>query len=89
MRPILPSRRTLVIAIFAICAGCITIRASWAAQQADSQQAGAQKKARAVGVVKSITGNTITLQTDSGSEMAVSVQPSTRLVRMEPGQTDL
>jgi hypothetical protein len=39
--------------------------------------------------VKSVTGNTITLQTDTGAEVAVSIQPNTRLVRMGPGQTDL
>ncbi len=61
----------------------------WAAPQAEPQQPGAAKKARVVGVVKAITGNTITLQTDTGSEVAVALQPSTRLLRMEPGQTDL
>ena len=59
-------------------------------QQADSaQQTAAPKKARVVGAVKSISGNVITLQTDSGSEVSVTIEPSTRLVRMEAGQTDL
>ncbi|HEY1732326.1 MAG TPA: DUF5666 domain-containing protein [Terriglobales bacterium] len=47
------------------------------------------KKSRAVGAVKAISGNSITLQTDAGTEMTVTIQPTTRLVRMEPGQTDL
>ena len=44
---------------------------------------------RAVGSVKSITGSTVTLTTDAGSEVNVVIQPTTRLVRMAPGQTDL
>jgi hypothetical protein len=60
------------------------------AQQGDvAQQAGAPKKARVVGVVKSVNGSAVTLTTDSGSEINVILQPTTRLARMAPGQTDL
>lgn len=45
--------------------------------------------ARAVGTVKAITGNVITLATDSGSEVEVKVQESTRMLRAEPGQKSL
>ena len=59
-------------------------------QQADgASQTAAPKKARAVGAVKSVSGNVITLQTDSGTEVGVTIGPGTRLVRMEAGQTDL
>ncbi len=47
------------------------------------------KRARAVGTVKSISGNTVTLATDTGAEINVVIGPTTRLVRMEPGQSDL
>lgn len=57
--------------------------------QSDASQQTATKKVRAVGAVKAISGNSITLQTDAGSEMTVAMQATTRLVRMEPGQTDL
>jgi len=60
------------------------------AQQSNAaQESNAPKRARVVGVIKSIDANTITLTTDSGSEVKVTVAPTTRLVRMEPGQTDL
>jgi hypothetical protein len=62
---------------------------SWAREQADASPQTAVKKSRAVGAVKAISGNSITLQTDAGTEMTVTIQPTTRLVRMEPGQTDL
>jgi len=44
---------------------------------------------RPVGTVKSINGNAVTVTTDSGSDFAVLVQPSTRVLRMAPGQKDL
>ena len=53
------------------------------------QPEGAAKKTRVVGVIKSVTANTITLTTDSGSEINVLIAPTTRLLRMAPGQTDL
>jgi hypothetical protein len=46
-------------------------------------------KVRTVGTIKSISANAITLATDSGSEITILIQPSTRLLRMAPGQTDL
>ena len=44
---------------------------------------------RPVGTVKAISGNTITVTTDSGTEILVRVQPSTRIVRPAPGPKDL
>ena len=44
--------------------------------------------AKAVGTVKSITGNSIVLTTDSG-EVTVTLSDSTRILRASPGQTDL
>ena len=46
-------------------------------------------KAKVVGTIKSLSGNSVTLATDSGSEVTVAIQPSTRVLRMAPGQTDL
>jgi len=42
-----------------------------------------------VGVVKAISGNTITLATDAGPTIDIMVQDSTRLLRISPGQKDL
>lgn len=42
-----------------------------------------------VGTVKAISGNSVTLATDSGSTLAVTIQDSTRMVRTLPGQKDL
>lgn len=59
------------------------------AQQAGASQQSAAKRTRVVGVVKAVNGNTITLATDAGPEINVILQPATRLMRLEPGQTDL
>lgn len=44
--------------------------------------------AKAVGTVKSVTGNSIVLTTDSG-EVTVTIAETTRILRASPGQTDL
>lgn len=44
--------------------------------------------AKAVGTVKSITGNSIVLTTDAG-EVTVNLTDSTRILHTSPGQTDL
>ena len=60
------------------------------AQKEGTQPTTAPKsRVRAVGTIKSITGNSITVTTDTGAEVNVVIQPSTRLVRSVPGQTDL
>src|SRR5271170_3501345 len=44
---------------------------------------------RPVGTVKAIVGNAITMTTDAGAEITVTVQDSTRLIKTAPGQKDL
>jgi hypothetical protein len=53
------------------------------------QQAPPGSAVRPVGVIKSVHGNSVTLTTDSGSELNILVQDSTRLLRTAPGQKDL
>lgn len=45
--------------------------------------------ARAVGVVKSVQSGLLMLTSDAGGEIAVTLAESTKLLRVEPGQTDL
>jgi hypothetical protein len=53
-------------------------------------QAAAQTPvAKQVGVVKSISGNALTLTTDSGTDLTVQVVSNAKMVRVAPGQTDL
>src|SRR6266852_841526 len=77
----------------AICLGFSTGGAagSPAAQAPAGQQRSTQTSAaaRPVGTVKSISGNTIIVTTDSGGDMIVQVQEATKLVRIAPGHKDL
>jgi hypothetical protein len=45
--------------------------------------------AKEVGAIKKIDGSAITLTADSGSDFTVSVQGPTKILQIEPGQTDL
>jgi hypothetical protein len=45
--------------------------------------------ARHIGTVKGIADKTMTLATDSGSEVSIVIQESARVLRAEPGQSDL
>ena len=44
---------------------------------------------KAVGTVKSVSGNSVVLTTDSGADQSVTFTDSARIVRAVPGQTDL
>jgi hypothetical protein len=66
----------------ALAAALMVSASSWAQQAATSV-------ARSLGTVKSISGNSITLATDAGAEVNVSVQPDAKLIRTAPGRKDL
>jgi hypothetical protein len=75
---------------------CLSFSAGSAADsQSPQAQAGQQPSSqtpaasRPVGTIKAISGNTITLTTDAGSDVTVQVQDATKLVRIAPGQKDL
>jgi hypothetical protein len=61
-------------------------------QQSQGQQpdtATTTSESRAVGKVKIVTGNVVTITTDAGADASFRVSDSTRLLRVEPGQKDL
>lgn len=59
------------------------------AQPQGTQAATPGSISRAVGTVKLVNGNTITLVTDSGTEVNVLIQDSAKLLKTAPGQKDL
>jgi hypothetical protein len=54
-----------------------------------AQDSGQPAVAKRIGAIRAIHGNVITLAPDSGAEVAVTVQPSARLLRLVPGEKDL
>jgi hypothetical protein len=57
--------------------------------QAPQAARGQAAAAKSVGTVKAISGKNITLAAEGGGDVAVVVQDGARLLRIEPGQTDL
>jgi hypothetical protein len=60
--------------------------------EADQQSAPAaapNPATRPVGTIKTISGKTIVLTTDAGTEVMIQVQDDARLLRIEPGEKDL
>jgi hypothetical protein len=45
--------------------------------------------ARVVGTIQAISGNSLTVISDSGTPSAVIVEPATKFLQIEPGKTDL
>ena len=59
------------------------------ARAQQTQQPAASGAAKPIGTVKAISGQTITLTSDAGPMFSVTVQDSTRFLRIEPGAKDL
>ncbi len=62
---------------------------SMGSAQEAGQQAASPKAPPAVGTIKTISGNALTLSTDSGSEVKVIIAADAKLVRVPPGSKDL
>ena len=88
MRLFFKSRSRSFASAAALLAGLFAFTGQ-AQQGSAPQDSTAPKRARVVGAVKSIDGNVVTLTTDAGSEVKITIQPATRVLRMAPGQTDL
>jgi len=58
-------------------------------QEAQQSSVASAAQGKAVGKVKVVAGNVITLTTDAGADIAVQISDGTRLLRVEPGQKDL
>ena len=91
MRSIVAGRNvTAALAVAVVAMLFLTPLYLRAAQDTSTQQpAPSASKVKTVGTIKSISTNAVTLTNDSGSEIMILIQPSTRLLRMAPGQTDL
>src|ERR1700722_2479632 len=67
---------------------CVSVGAH-ATSTAASASPQAAATSKAVGTVKSISGNSIVLAAESGADTNVVVQDGARLLQIEPGETDL
>ena len=58
-------------------------------QQGSAEPAGAGSVARRIGSIKAIAGGNIRLTPDSGPQVEVSVDPTTQILRIAPGEKNL
>jgi hypothetical protein len=79
---------TVVFAVIG-ASGLTLLPAGFASVTDQAQDAGQPAVAKRIGIIKSINGTAITLAPDSDSEIAVTVQPNARLLRIAPGEKDL
>src|SRR5271154_6618049 len=70
---------SLMVALFA-CSGVLV---------AQTPTASAPAAARQIGTVKAVAGGSLTLTTDAGQEVVVSVADGARVLQLAPGSTDL
>jgi Domain of unknown function (DUF5666) len=82
-----PMRLPMVCALAIVFGVTTNARPASASASSPSPQAAANSKA--VGTVKSISGNSIVLAAEGGSDTSVVVQDGARLLQIEPGETDL
>jgi len=79
---------TVVFAVIG-ASGLTLLPAGFASVTDQAQDVGQPAVAKRIGIIKSINGTAITLAPDSDSEIAVTVQPNARLLRIAPGEKDL
>ena len=59
------------------------------AGQDAGQATGQAAVAKRIGAIKAINGNGLTLSAEGGAEVAVTIEPNARILRMAPGEKDL
>ena len=83
-------KRKRLIVLVAVVAMFMASASAVSAPVARAQETGAQPAiAKRIGTIKTINGNALTLAPASGPEVAVTVQPTARILRLAPGEKDL
>jgi hypothetical protein len=75
--------------VFVALAAVAINAALLSAEQQKEQAAAETSQARVTGTINSINGSNISVKADSGSDLTVVIQGSTRILRISPGQKDL
>jgi hypothetical protein len=81
--------RCALAIVFAMAILCVHPVARAEALPQPQQHATQNGTKQVVGAIQAISGNTISLKPDAAPEVKVIVQPSIRILRVAPGQTDL
>jgi hypothetical protein len=84
--PFVGIERTRILPFVALL---LCIGAAIVCAQSSAQTAPATKTPPALGTIRSINGNVLTLATDSGAELKVQLPPELKVLRVPPGSKDL
>ncbi|WP_255462269.1 DUF5666 domain-containing protein [Granulicella sp. WH15] len=76
------------MAAFAIVVSCVSV-VPYGLAQAPAAPAAAAASARQLGTVTAIAGSVLTLSTDTGKTMTVTVADGAKVLQLAPGSTDL
>jgi hypothetical protein len=80
-------------AVWAVVAAGLTLALGKAPARAmgyaEAQTASGSIAVKSIGTVQAVSGKTIRIKTDSGSQVRIVLQSSTRMLRVEPGQKTL
>jgi len=76
-------------ALFGLFAGRPLCGFTLSGQDAQQPAVTSSSTGKAVGKVKAVAGNVITLTTDAGGDLSIQLSDASHLLRAEPGQTDL
>jgi hypothetical protein len=87
MMPLFFFHRPTISCRLLIAAACASLTVL--AAQANAQTSTVPKTPPAVGTIKSISGNSLTLATDSGPELKVQLPAEVKVLRVPPGSKDL
>jgi|SRR5215472_3111889 len=82
--------KTRRLALLTALVGALSVNLPCLPVAQESQPGGAAASAiTKIGAVKSINASEVVLKVDGGSDLNVTIQDSTRILRLAPGQTDL
>jgi hypothetical protein len=82
--------RFLAAALAAVAAlGVFLVGECHASPFLQQSQSASPTAGKAIGAIRAVDGNTITLTPDSGPEVSIAVQPTTQILRVEPGAKTL
>jgi hypothetical protein len=81
--------KKIIAAAFAVASVVTGSATPLRQQQGSAEPAGARSVARRIGSIKAIAGGNIRLTPDSGPQVNVTVDPTTQILRIAPGEKNL
>src|SRR5205823_2499736 len=83
------ARSAVLVFALPVSVSLLGLSPAFLAPMALAQAAPAAPAARQLGTVKAVDGSTLTLATDTGAQVTVTVSGSARVLQLPPGSTDL